>query len=343
MYRFKKYTALVLALLLAVSLFGCGAKPASSGHSYSEVYTQESARLNADANGTFRILKINDTHFRNGVCENDEKTLAELKTILDNTPCDLIVMDGDLVEGTTSDKTYDKYQAAAKFSELMESYEIPWTFAPGNNDGEKDGSNEDLIAYLLQYPHFLAGNTEGIRGAMQFFIDVESADGTLIHTVAIMDSLSRKIQSIGPYDSIKENQIEWLLQGVNERKVPASVFFHMPTPAFETAYKDGKTYEGFPFCDEYPVGDIKGNQLFDERTADNPYIALLSAGHVHSDNLAYLYNNRWYQLSSLSGYGAVGSDNHAPSCTLTTVHCLADSTESMYAFEKVSASDFVGL
>lgn len=340
MYRFKKYTALFLALLLTVSLFGCGAKPASSGHSYSEVYTQESARLTADADGTFRILKINDTHFRNGVCENDEKTLAELKTILDNTPCDLIVMDGDLVEGTTSDKTYDKYQAAAKFSELMESYEIPWTFAPGNNDGEKDGSNEDLIAYLLQYPHFLAGNTEGTRGAMQFFVDVESADGTLIHTVAIMDSLSRKIQSIGPYDSIKENQIEWLLQGVNARKVPASVFFHMPTPAFETAYKDGKAYEGFPFCDEYPVGDIKGNQLFDDRTADNPYIALLSAGHVHSDNLAYLHNNRWYQLSSLSGYGAVGSDNHAPSCTLTTVHCLADSTESMYAFEKVSASDF---
>ncbi len=340
MRRFKKSSALLLSMLLLLSLFGCGAKPADSGHRYQEVYTQESVRLAADANGTFRILKINDTHLRNGVCENDEKTLAELKTILDHTSCDLIVMDGDLVEGTTSDKTYDKYQAAAKFSELMESYETPWTFAPGNNDGEKDGSNEDLIAYLLQYPHFLAGNTEGIRGAMQFFIDVESTDGELLHTVAILDSLARKIQSIGPYDSIKENQIEWLMQGVNERKVPVSVFFHMPTPAFETAYKAGTAYGGFPFCNEYPVGDIKGNQLFDDKTAENPYIALISAGHVHSDNLAYLYNNRWYQLSSLSGYGAIGSDNTSPACTLTAVHCLADSRESMYTFEKVSANDF---
>lgn len=343
MHRSKKLITLCLAFLLAVSLFGCGAKPASSSHSYAEVYTRESARLTADADGTFRILKINDTHLRNGVCDNDAKTLAELKIILDNTPCDLVMMDGDLVEGTTSDKTYDKYQAAATFAELLESYKTPWTFAPGNNDGEKDGSNEDLIAYLLQYPHFLAGNTEEICGAMQFFIDVESADGTLIHTVAIMDSLSRKIQSIGPYDSIKENQIDWLLQGVNERKVPASVFFHMPTPAFETAYQEGTAYADFPFCDEYPVGDIKGNQLFDDKTADNPYIALLSAGHVHSDNLAYFHNSRWYQLSSLGGYGAVGSDKHAPSCTLTTVHCLSSSTEDMYTFKKLSASDFVGL
>lgn len=340
MRMFKKVTALCLAFLLAVSLFACGAKPADSGHNYAEVYTRTASPLTADEQGVFRILKINDTHLRNGVCEADAKTLAELKTILDNTPCDLIVMDGDLVEGTNFDKTYDKYQAAAKFAELTESYAIPWTFAPGNNDGEKDGSNEDLIAYLLQYPHFLAGNAEGIRGSMQFFIEIESTDGKLIHTVAVLDSLSRKIKSVGPYDSIKENQIEWLLLGVNERKVPTSVFFHMPTPAFETAYKEGTAFGGFPFCDEYPVGDIKGNQLFDDLTADNPYIALLSAGHVHSDNLAYFYNNRWYQLSSLGGYGAVGSENHAPSCTLTTVYCLADSADTMYAFEKISAHDF---
>lgn len=340
MKQTKQYFSLLLTILLVVSLFGCGAKLTDSGHKYPEVYAQENVRLTADKTDTFRILKINDTHFRNGVCNDDVNTLADLKIILDNTPCDLVVMDGDLVEGTTSDKTYNKYQAAAKFAELLESYAIPWTFAPGNNDGEKDGSNEELIAYVLQYPHFLAGNTEGIRGSMQFFIDVESTDGKLIHTVAIMDSLSRKIKSIGPYDSMKENQVVWLLQGVNNRKVPASVFFHMPTPKFETAYKEGKAFDGFPFSDEYPVGDIKGNQLFDQLTANNPYIALLSAGHVHSDNLAYLYENRWYQLSSLSGYGAVGSDNNTPSCTLTVVHCLADSIEDMYTFEKISAKDF---
>lgn len=57
MCRFKKISVLLLSLILVLSLFGCGAKPANSGHSYQEVYTRETAPLTADADGTFRILK----------------------------------------------------------------------------------------------------------------------------------------------------------------------------------------------------------------------------------------------------------------------------------------------
>ncbi len=206
MKKFRQILPVLFAIALVLSLFGCQSNIPDMQNSYNEVYEKENVSLSTDANGTFRILKINDTHFINGTCEDDVKTLSELKVILDKTPCDLIVADGDLVEGANKNRAYDKYQAVLKFAELIESYEIPWTFAPGNNDGEKDGTNEDLIAFMLQYPHFLAGNTEGIDGAMQFFADIKYND-SLVHSVAILDSHARKIKAIGSYDFIKENQI----------------------------------------------------------------------------------------------------------------------------------------
>lgn len=332
MKRSKKLIALMLVLILALSAFGCAKQENTAEKSYEEVYKQTSVTVNA-AFDNFKVLKINDTHFINGTCKDDKKTLEKLKGVLDKTKCDLIICDGDIIEGKNKKLTYDKYKALRIFCELLEEYSTPWTFAPGNNDGEQDGTNEDVIAFMMNYEHFLYGNKEGIDGSMQFFIDIQK-DGRLVHSIAVMDSHSH--DENGDYDYIKENQIDSLLSGIEQRKVKTSVFFHMPTPAFETAYKEGEAYEGFPFSDEYSVSDIKKNSLFDEKTADNEYISLVSTGHVHSDNIAYLYNNRYYQLSSLGGYGAVGSGNCPVSYTLTTIYFNAESVKDMYQFEKLS-------
>jgi hypothetical protein len=148
-----------------------------------------------------------------------------------------------------------------------------------------------------------------------------------------MDSLS--LDEDDNYDYIKQSQIDWLLNGVNERKVKTSVFFHMPTPAFKTAYENGVAYDGFPFSDAYDVDDIKNNKLFDDAIEDNEYISLVSTAHVHSDNIAYFYNNRYYQLSSLGGYNAVGSKKTEPSYTLITINVNETDNSKLYNFEKV--------
>lgn len=332
MKKYRAILAIVLTVMLLCPLVGCSDKDYTPKNSYDEVYNTPSVSIDVTGD-TFKILKINDTHFINGTCDDDVKTLEVLKSALDKIPCDLIVMDGDLVEGYNRKITYNKYQAVSVFAELVEQYNTPWTLAPGNNDGQKGGSNEDLIAFLLQYDHFLAGNERDIDGSMQFFIDLKQ-DGKLVHSVAVLDSHSR--DRSGNYDYIKESQIDWLLKRTDERKVPTSVFFHMPTPAFEKAYKEGEAYSDFPFCDEYSVSNIEKNAEFDEKTADNKYITLLSTGHVHSDNIAYFYNNRYYQLSSLGGFGAIGSDKTAPSYTLTTIDLNQTQTENMYMFEKVA-------
>lgn len=305
-------------------------------NSYDEIYSQEKVTLNTDESGILKVLKINDTHFYNGTCENDAKTLADLKVILDKTPCDFIVANGDIVDGFNLVPDYDKQQALELFAELIESYEIPWTFLPGNNDGEIDGENEDIIGFLMQYEHFICGNEEGLDGDMQFFVDVKS-NGELVHTIALMDSHARTIKAIGRYDYMKENQINWLLEGINERKVKTSVFFHMNTPAFKTAFEEGEHYEDFPSAYVAELDTIKKNALFDDMTADNEYISLLSIGHVHPNNMCALYNNRYYQLSSVSGYNAGHPEDMIPSCTLTVIDTTKTETAEMYHFEKVVA------
>lgn len=337
MKKFKKYISILLfAAVLAACVFAlaaCKDKEFTLEHSYSEVYTKGNATIEASS-AAFRILKINDTHLVSGSTKKDKKTLDGLKTVLDRTQFDMIILDGDIFEGYSAKLSFDKPAAAKVVGDLIDGYGKPWTFAPGNNDGQRGGSNEDIIAYWLGYEHFLAGNIEGINGAMQFFIDI-NYDGRLAHSIAIMDSLS--LDENDNYDYIKRDQTEALIAGIEERSTLVSIFFHMPTPAFEKAYTEGEAYGNFPFSDEYPVDDIPGNALFDELTANINNIGLISVGHVHSNNMAYYYNGRYYQLSSLGGYGAVGSDNTSPSYTLTTVDLTTTDSRTAYAFEKLSA------
>lgn len=327
----KKLLCLLLSILLAASLFGCSNKYQAT-NSYEEIYSKESISLDVK-DDEFKIFKINDTHFINGTCKNDKNTLADLKSALDSCDFDMVIICGDLVDGYSLKITYNKYKAVSIFADLIESYKKPWAFAPGNNDGEKGGSNEDLIAYLMQYENFVCGNTKDIDGSMNFFIDL-TKNGKLVHSLAILDSHSKGNDD--KYDYIKQSQIDWLNNETNQRKMKTSLFFHMPTPSFKTAYEQGEAYEGYPFSDKYAVDDIKKNELFDNETASNKYISLISVGHVHSDNIAYYYNDRYYQLSSLGGYNAAGAKSTTPSYTLITINLDKQNTRDLYNFSKIS-------
>lgn len=343
----KKVIVKAISIILAVILLTVGSfcgyllyrfncNKSDAINSYNAVYSAPQIKLSTDDNGIFKILKINDTHFFNGVCENDEQTLDDLKVILDKTPCDLIVVNGDLVDGFNLKSTYNKFGAIDLFASLVEAYDTPWTFAPGNNDFEIDGSNEDIIAFMMQYEHFVYGNAKDIDGSMQFVIDVYNKDA-LVHSVAVMDSGARKPKAIGPYQPITENQANWLNNEATSRKVKTSVFFHMPTNAFQTAYDKGQAYEGIEMYNTYPYDDIKNDDIFDNIIKDNEYITLISCAHQHSNNMCSFYDGRYYQLSSVSGYSAGHSDFINPSCTLTTINTLDDHAQTMYSFEQIQA------
>ncbi len=303
----KKKIIKIIAVLLSVVIVCAGSfggyilyrfncNKSNAVHKYEEIYSFEPVKLNTGKSGIFKVLKINDTHFFDGKSENDKHTLSYIKTILDKTPCDLIVIDGDLVDGFNLKRNYDKFGAIDIFASLLEEYDTYWTFAPGNNDCEIDGKNEDIIAFMLQYEHFICGNKKDIDGSVQFFIDIYNGNKP-VHSIAIMDSGTRKPLAYGPYQPIKENQAKWLNEEVNKRKVKTSVFFHMPTNAFQKAYDEGEDYIGIEKLMYFPYDDIENNYVFDNIIQDNEYISLISCGHQHSNNMCSFYNGRYYQLS----------------------------------------------
>lgn len=337
----KKVLLSVIAVIIVAALcfggyllyrFNCD--KSSSDFSYDDIYAADSVVVDIADNSQFRVMKINDTHLFNGVCENDAKTLKCLDNTLADNPCDLIIVGGDLVDGFNLNLSYDKFKAIDLFANVIEKYNIPWTFAPGNNDGEIDGENEDVIRYMMKYDNFIFGNQKGIDGSMQFFIDLES-NNELVHSIAVLDSHSRKIKAIGDYDYIKQSQIDWLTAGVNERNVKTSVFFHMPTTDFKDAYENGEVYNDFLMANNNNYADIKENSLFADAFKDNKNITLLSCAHQHGNNMCTYYNDRYYQLSTISGYNASRPDYLIPGCTLTTININENDVKLMYDFEQI--------
>lgn len=341
MRSFLKILAVVLsALLIAAGFFGgyilyrFNCDKSGDTHSYSEIFDQEPVALNIDDSGIFKVLQINDTHMFNGTCENDVKTLDGIKNILSENQYDLIILNGDIVDGFNLRSDYDKFGAISDLADIIEETDTPWTFAPGNNDGEIDGENEDVIAYMMQYDDFICGNEENLDGSMQVYIDL-NYNGELAHGIAVMDSGSRTVKAIGTYDYIKKDQAQWLNDETNKRNVKTSVFFHMQTNAFETAYDEGKAYDGYFMSKVYPYDEIKNDTIFDDVTGDNGNISLISCGHQHSNNMCAFYNGRYYQLCHASGYSAGRDDFITPAVTEIDIDVTDNNTQTMYAFNQI--------
>ncbi len=287
----------------------------------------------ADPNGEFSILKINDTHLFNGRSAEDQKTLNGIKSVLKAESFDLVVLAGDVVEGFNLHASYDKKEALESIAELLESFNVYWTFVPGNNDSEIDGDNRNVIEYLLKYPNFIVGNERELDGDVNFFIDV-TYDGEVKHTLALFDSGSRTPKITGKYDAIDESQVDWLKEEILRRNVPTSMFFHMPTPAFKEAYERGRSVDVVPRLNLNEYDDVKGNASFDERMKTVENIKLLSVGHQHGNSTCSLYGNRYYELASPSGYSASRPTEAVVSATGITVNVNAQDVESLYVFTK---------
>lgn len=341
----NKYVKIALIILILVALGGASLGAYVGGrvwtnklpleHDYESVYSMGDYSLETDENGQFKVLKINDTHLLNGKCEDDVKTLVGLKNVLDANAFDLIILDGDIIDGFGFNSSYDKENAIKEIAELIESYQTTWTFTPGNNDGEMDGDDRDVIAYMLRYPHFITGNVRDIYGDTQFYIDLTHG-GEVVHLIALMDTGMRAPAVIGSYDHIRENQVEDLLATVREKGVPTSLFFHMQTPAFETAYHNGVQYENMPIRHSQSYVTISKNAKFDQMVEAESLIKLISVGHQHGNSLCSLYNGRYYELASPSGYTAWRPEGVEPSVTAITINTLAQSTEQTYHFEKIN-------
>ncbi len=301
---------------------------------YNDVYQNSNFYLEIDASGVFNVLKINDTHFINGETEDDIKTLNGIERELSHNQYDLVILGGDIVDGFNFNVKYDKEKSLKKLAETLESFDVAWTFIAGNNDGEIDGDNRDVITYLLKYPNFIMGNVRGLSGDTQFFIDL-TLNGEVKHSLAFLDSGARKPSITGRYESIDEDITAWLVENASKRDNKVSVFFHMPSPIFKEAYQQGTRFEGIPQSNLNDYASIKGNASFDDKVMAVENIKCLSVAHQHGNSMCALYKDKYFELSSPSGYSASMPSTLKPSVTRITINTLACDTADTYFFERI--------
>lgn len=319
------FIALIIVFSVKISYV-----PVRIDNLYEKSYETPSVKIETNSEN-FKVLKISDTHLINGKTKSDIKTLENIKSVLGKNKYDLIILNGDLVEGFNMNFSYNKYKAIDSFAAIVEEYEIIWTFVPGNNDREMQGDNKKMISYLMQFEHFIIGNSVAVDGDVNFVINIER-DSEIAHTIILLDSHSRRFPVIGDYDYIKESKIDFVRKIAENHETYISIFFHMPTEMFEKAFYEGTLLSNFPQSAPYPFHQVKNSGLFDEGIATYSNISLISSSHIHSNNMLSFYNGRYYELNSASGFGAERNDNIKPTVTEININLSVSAIENLYDF-----------
>lgn len=345
----KRTVSLLLACLMLLSVLSLSACQNGSGAEHGDIsgYASSHSILNreiptftAAQNGDFAVLQFSDTHLICGTSKKDTKTLDAVRAQIEDAKPDLVVVSGDMIEGNNSKKSYNKQAALQTVGELFESLSQYWAYVPGNNDGECYGSSEDVAAYLSEYPHCILADAENTTGATHYSIDILSPDGqSVVHSLIFMDSLAR--DAANRYDFMKADQVEWLQKTLDAKKAAdpdmrVSVFFHMNTPNFANAGKNGEPYrEGYnPIPTDFYEG-IDGNEAVDNVLTASGIVGLVSIGHIHPDtNYCSFYNGIYYHITRATGYAA----SKTPGCLRLTIHTGATEVRSMYEFTEIAFS-----
>ncbi len=338
----KRISVVLSVILMLCLLFTACGETASAGGDISgyadnvNIVGLEVPEFSVDEKGDFTVLQFSDTHIISGSTKKDVKTLSAVRKQIENEKPKLVVISGDMVEGNTNNKKYDKKSSLEIIAAMFEELNQPWAYVPGNNDGEQKGSSADVAAFLSQYSQCIVSNEEGLTGAVHYSIDLRDNNGKIVHSLIFMDSLSRN--SDNEYDCMKDDQVKWFADTVNEKKqlndnLRVSLFFHMNTPDFVNASQKGEAYNNnYAVISEKLRNSIPDNDKIDNTVKASEIVGLVSIGHIHPDeNWCSYYDGRYYHITRAAGYNATKNTG----CTLITIHTAADNTKEMYDFKEI--------
>lgn len=233
----KGISVLLAVILLCVSLPTSFAARAENAFSFRE-------------DGTFRILHLTDT-------QDDAYPAGDMQNLLREAVTfaapDLIVLTGDLVEDSRAadpgvdaqpwregvavkdlkgelnrEQTRANVEKAvdAVFS-VLETFEVPYVIALGNNDRKVGLTGADWIEILTRYPHcVIFDESPDAADGVDYHVTVRGADGADKLVLWLMDTCGH---------GISDEQVDWYsgaaqaLAAQNGGKpLPALAFQHIP-------------------------------------------------------------------------------------------------------------------
>lgn len=267
----------------------------------------QEGKLQFREDGTFTIAQFTDTHFYLGG-ENSQEVLDNIRSLMDSEKVDLVILTGDIVTGKPSIKSWEV------LTDLLISYEIPYTLTFGNHEDEAETSREELLAYLSERPYCLISDEGGmhVKGIGNHILPVYNQNGIAEKLIYCMDSRSYSLardQGVEGYGWFDRSQISWFTEN-NEKwltqnpDIQSLLFFHIPLPEYARAKDHG----------EFKLGKRKEKEcspeintgMFAEMVLQRNVLGTF-VGHDHVNNYVAQLHNIALCYGYFSGGNSYGS------------------------------------
>lgn len=199
------------------------------------------APLHFQADGTFTIVQFSDIHFKNGE-PADLRTTALMEAVLDAEEPDLVVLTGDVIDGSHCREPASSWREAV--TPIVER-QLPWAAVFGNHDDGGALNRNDLMAVQQAIPFCLsAPGPDHVSGVGNYVLSIRGANTNQPAAILyLLDSNSYAETSLDGYGWIRRDQIAWYLQTAKalrttngDRPLPALAFFHIPLSEYNEVW-----------------------------------------------------------------------------------------------------------
>jgi len=206
----------------------------------------------------FKIIGFTDTHFDTYAKKSKISLEMIIRNVVNEKP-DLVVFDGDIITSSFNKRR------AKQFTNVMDKLGVYWAPVLGNHEGDNfmSVSRTKLLEIYSHSKYCLVEtNTKTLKdgtkvdGDGNYVINILNKDNKISQSLYFIDSgaymsqsdLSKYKDEIidtkgDNYDYIKEWQIKWYKETVNDIKNingetnKSLMFVHIPLPEFKTSYE----------------------------------------------------------------------------------------------------------
>ena len=291
----------------------------------------------------FKILQLSDLHIGGSFItyKKDLKALESIKNLVIYTNPDLIIITGDLIYPTPIQSFYLNNQTALfQLIAFFNNLNVPWTFVYGNHETEDYAlrNADELYAKVIsandnmaqKYNKLLYYNYDNnISGRSNMIFEIINPDNTINQVLYLIDSGDYYSNVLNDYDYIRNDQVEWYKETLEEIGVNNSsmIFFHMPLVETKEAIdkylnndEDVKYYFG-EFNEKVACSRFR-SKIFDTALELGSTKAIFY-GHDHSNNISLEYKGiRLTYGMSIDYLATIGIENKTKQrgATLITLH-----------------------
>jgi hypothetical protein len=259
--------------------------------------------LRVRPDGRFVMLQLTDLHL-GASAASDRRTRALVERVLDAEPPDLVVLTGDILEGSRATRPGASLRHG--LGPILERG-LPWAPILGNHDDEGRLPRRRVFDLMRALPGCLGRpGPAGVSGVGNYVLRVRGRATPTAFVLFMFDSHAYAPSGPGTYAWVRPDQIAWYRRCRLDRRVPALAFLHIPLPEWDLAWREGYARRGRR--NETPCSPALNSGLFAAFVERGDVIGAF-CGHDHgNDYAATLHGVRlvYGRATGSGGYGLPG-------------------------------------